>query len=78
MFLRKDLPGQSKPNEANAASAMGFSQWNFNERTRRWGRVKMRTAMNVDEEANSIIPVKPMVLLTVPVKMQHDKFVLLG
>ena len=38
----------------------------------------MVPAMNFDEEANAIIPVKPIVYLTTPIKMKKDDFVLLG
>ena len=31
-----------------------------------------------DEEVNSIIPVKPMVYLTAPIKLKKGEFVLLG
>ena len=78
LLLPKVLPAKSKPSKANAASAMDFVQWNFKERMRKFGRTRMEMAMHVDEEANSTSLVKPMVCLTVPVKMKKGKFVLLG
>ena len=78
LFLPKALPAKSKPSKANAGSAMNFSQWNFKERQHNLGRVKMMMAMNFDEEANSIIPVKPMVYLTESIKMKKGQFILLG
>ena len=61
LLLPKALIGKSKPSKANAASAMDFSQWNGNERTHQVGRVNMSISMNLDEEANPIILVEPMV-----------------
>ena len=78
LFLPKPLPAKSKPSKANAASGMDLSKWNFPGRTHTDGRVKMEMAMSYDEEANSIIPVKPMVYLVAPVKMKKGDFVLLG
>ena len=78
LFLPKSLPAKAKPSKANAASAMDFSQWKFQEGTHKLGRVRMVPAMNFDEEANAIIPVKPIVYLTTPIKMKKDDFVLLG
>ena len=78
LSLPKAVPAKSKPSKGNAASAMDFSQWNFPERTHKLGRVKLMMALHHDEEANSIIPVKPMVYLTVPIKMKKGDFVLLG
>ena len=78
LFLPKSLPAKIKPNKANAASAMDFSQWNFATRTHKLGRVKLVMTMHFDEEANSIIPVKPMVYLVAPIKMKKGDFVLLG
>ena len=78
LFLPKAVPAKSKPSKGNAASAMDFSQWNFPERTHKLGRVKLMMALHHDEEANSIIPVKPMVYLTHPIKMTKGSFVLLG
>ena len=57
---------------------MDFSQWNFPQRTHKLGRVKLGMTMNYDEEANSIIPAKPIVFLTHPIKMTKGSFVLLG
>lgn len=78
LSLPKAVPAKSKPSKGNAASAMDFSQWNFPEHTHKLGRVKLMMALHHDEEANSIIPVKPMVYLTVPIKMKKGDFVLLG
>ena len=78
LFLPKSLPARSKPNKGNAASAMDFSQWNFKARTHKLGRVHLMMTMHYDEEANSIIPVKPMVYLVAPIKMKKGDFVLLG
>jgi len=78
LFLAKPVPARSKPSKANAASAMDFSQWNFPDRTHKLGRIKLMMTMHYDEEANSIIPAKPMVYLTEPIKMKKGDFVLLG
>jgi len=78
LFLPKPMPAKSKPSKANAASAMDFSQWNFPERTHKLGRVKLVMTMHFDEDANTIVPVKPMVYLTHPIKMKKGDFVLLG
>ena len=78
LFLPKAVPAKSKPSRANAASAMNFSQWNFPERTHKLGRVKLVMTMHYDEEANTIVPVKPMVYLTHPIKLKKGEFVLLG
>ena len=78
LFLPKALPPKSKPSKANAASAMDFSQWDFQKCTHKLGRVKMVVAMNFDEGANTIIPVKPVVYLTEPIKMDKGDFILLG
>ena len=78
LFMPKSVPAKSKPNKGNAASAMNFSQWNFAARTHKLGRVKLVMTMHFDEEANSIIPVKPMVYLVAPIKMKKGDFVLLG
>ena len=78
LFLPKAVPAKSKPSKANAASTMDFSQWNFTEGTHKLGRVKLMMTMHYDEEANTIIPVKPMVYLTHPIKMSKGTFVLLG
>ena len=78
LFLPKSVLAKSKPNKGNAASAMDFSQWNFAARTHKLGRVKLVMTMHFDEEANSIIPVKPMVYLVAPIKMKKGDFVLLG
>ena len=78
MFLPKPVPAKSKPNKGNAASAMDFSQWDFKACTHTLGRVKLIMTMHYDDEANSIIPVKPMVYLVAPIKMKKGDFVLLG
>ena len=78
LFLPKPMPAKSKASKANAASAMDFSKWNFSERTHKLGRVKLVMTMHYDEEANTIIPVKPMVYLTHSIKMKKGDFVLLG
>ena len=78
LFLPKSVLAKSKPNKGNAASAMDFSMWNFAARTHKLGRVKLVMTMHFDEEANSIIPVKPMVYLVAPIKMKKGDFVLLG
>ena len=57
---------------------MDFSQWDFPKRIHKFGRLKLVMTMHYDEEANSIIPVKPMVYLTHPIKMSKGTFVLLG
>ena len=57
---------------------MNISQWNFAARTHKLGRVKLVMTMHFDEEANSIIPAKPMVYLVAPVEMKKGDFVLLG
>ena len=68
LFLPKPVPAKSKPTKANAASAMDFSQWNFSYYSHKLGRVKLVVTMHYDEEANSIIPAKPQVYLTEPIK----------
>ena len=78
LFLPKPVPAKSKPSRANAASTMDFSQWNFAERIHKLGRIKLVMTMHYDEEANTIIPVKPMVYVVHPIKMKKDSFVLLG
>lgn len=78
LFLPKPVPVKSKPSKANAASAMDFSQWNFPACTHKLGRVKLVMTMHFDEDANTIVPVKPMVYLTHPIKMKKGDFVLLG
>ena len=78
LFLPKTVPAKSKPSRANAASTMDFSQWNFAEGTHKLGRVKLMMTIHYDEESNSMIPVKPMVYLTHPIKMTKGSFVLLG
>ena len=78
LFLPKSVPAKSKPVKANAGSAMDFSQWNFKTRLHKLGRLKLVMTMHYDEEANSIIPVKPMVYLVAPIKMKKGDFVLLG
>ena len=78
LFLPKPVPAKSKPSRANAASTMDFSQWDFPKRIHKFGRLKLVMTMHYDEEANSIIPVKPQVYLTHPIKMTKGSFVLLG
>ena len=78
MFLPKPMPAKKRVSKANAASAMDFSQWDFPKRIHKFGRLKLMMTMHYDEEANSIIPVKPMVYLTHPIKMSKGTFVLLG
>ena len=78
LFLPKAVPAKSKPSKANAASAMDFSQWNFSSRTHKLGRVKLMMTMHYDEEANTIVPFKPMVYLTHSIKLKKGEFVLLG
>ena len=78
LFLPKSVPAKSKPSKANAGSTMDFSQWNFPQRTHKLGRLKLMMTMHYDEESNSIIPVKPMVYATHPIKMKKGTFVLLG
>ena len=64
LFLAKSVPAKNKPSKANAASTMDFSQLDFPKRIHKLGRVKLVMTMHYDEEANSIIPVKPMLYLT--------------
>ena len=78
LFHPKAVPAKNKPSRANAGSAMDFSKWIFKQATHKLGRVKLMPTMHYDEEANSIIPVKPMVYLTHPIKMSKGTFVLLG
>ena len=78
LFLAKPVPAKNKPSKANAASTMDFSQWDFPKRIHKLGRVKLVMTMHYDEEANSIIPVKPMLYLTHPIKMKKGTWVLLG
>ena len=78
LFLPKPVPAKNKPSRANAASAMDFSRWNFAERTHKLGRIKLMMTMHYDEDANSIIPAKPMVYLTAPIQMKKGDFILLG
>ena len=78
LFLPKALPPKSKPSKGSAASAMDFSQWDFQKCTHNLGGVKMVVAMNFDEGANTIIPVKPVVYLTEPINMEKGDFILLG
>ena len=78
LFLPKALPAKAKPSKANAASAMDFAQWLFKQGSHKLGRLRVVPAMNFDEDSNSIIPVKPIVYLTAPIKMKKGDFVLLG
>ena len=78
LFLPKPVPAKSKPTKANAASAMDFSQWNFSSRSHKLVRVKLVMAMHYDEEAHAIIPAKPQVYLSEPIKMKTGDIVLLG
>ena len=77
LFLPNALRAKSNRNKAQAANSMDFSQWNFNERTHTLSQVKILMSMTFDE-ANSIISVKPMVHLTVQVKMRKGTCVCLG
>ena len=78
LFLPKPVPAKSKASKANAGSTMDFSQWNFKTGTHNLGRVKLVMAMHYDEEANSIVPAKPMAYLNHPIKMSKGTFILLG
>ena len=64
--------------QANAGLAMVLSQRNFKERTHKLGRANIDMAMTFDDEANSIISLKPMVYLIWPAKMKKGDCVLFG
>eukprot|EP00972_Heterocapsa_arctica_P077335 11406090-Heterocapsa_arctica.AAC.1 len=78
LFLAKVLPTKTKAVKANARSLMKFSGWDFKNLTHQAGRVRMVPGLAYDEEHNTIIPVKPIIFLTHPIKMKKGDVVRLG
>ena len=78
LFLAKGLPPRSKVSKGNAASAMDLSKWDLPNLSHASNRIKMVMPLTYDSEHNAIIPGKPAVFLTAPIKMKKGDFVLLG
>jgi hypothetical protein len=78
LFLAKALHAKTKAATANAGSLMTFAGWDFKNLTHTAGRVRMVPGLAYDYEHNSIIPVKPVIFLTHPIKMKKGDVVRLG
>ena len=78
LFLAKALPAKTKAVKANAGSLMTFASWDFKNLAHTAGRVRMVPGLAYDDEHNSIIPVKPVIFLTHPIKMKKGDVVRLG
>jgi hypothetical protein len=78
LFLAKALHANTTATTANAGSLMTFAGWDFKNLTHTAGRVRMVPGLAYDYEHNSIIPVKPVIFLTHPIKMKKGDVVRLG
>ena len=78
LFLAKALPAKTKAVKANAGSLMTFASRDFKNLEHTAGRVRMVPGLAYDDEHNSIIPVKPVIFLTHPIKMKKGEVVRLG
>ena len=78
LFVAKTLPPRVKMSKSNAVSCMDFSQWNFVNLTHKRGRVKLIPGLSFSDEHKAIVPVKPAMYVTEPVKVQKGEVVLLG
>ena len=78
LFLSKSLPPRAKPQKGNAGSLMDLAAWNLKEGTHDMGRVRLVPAMTFDTMLNTVVPCKPVVALTSPVKAKKGDIVLLG
>ena len=78
LFVAKTLPPKVKLCKNNAVSAMDFSQWNFVDLTNKKGRVKLVPGLSFSDEHKAVVPVKPALYLTDPVKVKKGDVVCLG
>ena len=78
LFHAKALPARTKATKLNAGSTMDFSQWNFKDQVHKLGRLRLVPCLTHEGVANAIVPLKPAILLTHPVKVKKGDIVLLG
>ena len=78
MFLSKPLPAKTAVSKFNLGSKMDFAEWDFPSLKHNLKRVYLVPGLCFEESVNTIVPVKPWIFLTKPVKLMKGQCVLLG